>query len=480
MRPLFLIAVLVTVACAPQAVAPSQPTDRFYYPTALALAPDAGSGGVLYVASTNWDNRYLSGLLTAVDLDRIRGANDAGLPGFGAPFAGAPISYEQLNTAPTGTIGIDNLGGQAGTFPYKNGLRIFIPSRTLHDSLNVIDVEGTQMSCGVPLASDPRNCGANPALWLSKNRHNKSKTNLPAAPSVYGVAVAPAVDGGPDGDVYVTHLANGDSPAGSALDSVAYLVHLSALNPVLTDKSYVILPYGGGDSVALARRYAFISGRLSNTTLTTPDDLLRVIDRQFDTAVADAASPCLPDWPCLQSQYHAVEGRGLVLGPEYFDAVTLTTKQNLYLLTRGPDALLVISVTLSGSFPSIAMTRAVPLPAGPTSLAILPRTSGVDALKGNLIAITCTEANSMVFYDDNTGGVVGQIRGVGNLPYQMVAQPVGAGARFFVSSFGDGRVAVVDVPDLFKVSGGFVRGFIGKNQTCIVRNEDPICARVTP
>ena len=73
MRRLTLIAGLfVFTACPPQSLPNPPPLTQFYFPTGLVHADGAADGGdgYLYVASANFDKRYDTGSILAVDCAR--------------------------------------------------------------------------------------------------------------------------------------------------------------------------------------------------------------------------------------------------------------------------------------------------------------------------------------------------------------------------------------------------------------------------
>ncbi len=113
-----------------------------------------------------------------------------------------------------------------------------------------------------------------------------------------------------------------------------------------------------------------------------------------------------------------------------------------------------------------------PLPPGPTEPAsdfCGPR-AAVSPI-GDLVAITCPDSNTLAFYDDELGTVTAVLPNIGNLPFAMASsvRTVGVGSatqvlpgiRLFVTDFGSGQIAVVDVPDLLDASSAVVVAFIG-------------------
>jgi DNA-binding beta-propeller fold protein YncE len=64
-----------------------------------------------------------------------------------------------------------------------------------------------------------------------------------------------------------------------------------------------------------------------------------------------------------------------------------------------------------------------------------------------VVAVT-SSAGVVSIYDEEVGQVVAQVAGVGVQPYGITVDQRGNAARLFVSNFGDGRVAVIDLPSL--------------------------------
>jgi hypothetical protein len=96
------------------------------------------------------------------------------------------------------------------------------------------------------------------------------------------------------------------------------------------------------------------------------------------------------------------------------------------------------------------------------------------------VAITCYTDGSVVFYDDDLGQIVALIPGVGALPFAISVDGRGPDwARLYVSNFGDGRVAMIDVP-LTPLIGGEVFaprliGHLGEKQYCLINTDQSNC-----
>jgi DNA-binding beta-propeller fold protein YncE len=107
----------------------------------------------------------------------------------------------------------------------------------------------------------------------------------------------------------------------------------------------------------------------------------------------------------------------------------------------------------------------VSLPDSPNELVVLPR-----AGRSDLVAVVGVGNNTVAFYDDALGQVVGHIGAVGLQPFGIAADLKGPGARLYVSSYQDGRVVVIDVPDLDRPQDGRIVAYLGASQQCILLN----------
>jgi hypothetical protein len=205
--------------------------------------------------------------------------------------------------------------------------------------------------------------------------------------------------------------------------------------------------------VAVGARYAYVSGVTPQPLVASLEDtVIRLVDPQSRNVLS----------PSLRTQFQALEARGLLASPD---------EQRLYLITRTPDALVVLNILApTAQTPQLTIARVVPLPAGPIEMRQIPRSGG------DLLAITCETASALVFYDNDLGDLAGYVPGLGLQPVDLVADVRGSQARIYVSDEGDGRVAVVDVPDLSAPQGARLVAHVGRQQTCLVQPTDPSCA----
>ena len=84
------------------------------------------------------------------------------------------------------------------------------------------------------------------------------------------------------------------------------------------------------------------------------------------------------------------------------------------------------------------------LPEGASQMAVIPRED-----KRDLIAVSCTDSDFVVLYDDELGVTTAAI--IVDSPYGIAWSAMdegGGGARLFVASFAGQSVEIIDVPDL--------------------------------
>lgn len=479
---------LLGVACN-QDLKPRPPVEtRLYYPSGLAVVPATDGGlGWLYVASSNFDRRFDVGWLTAIDLSAVRtsepdGGRSLPLPGQavappidGGSDQGRPVQYTQLATSTANIVTIASFAGLATAD--DAGTRLFVPSRSEGDELAVMDITD-RGDGGVPLRcffSGGNDCTLD-ALQLATEQ-DPGNFGVPAAPQPYSVTLSPNFPdgGGVDDRIYVTHLRPASQPAGSINNLQNFLVtlHQADLDDAraawTTDGGYVVpdsafssIGRGASNSIVVTPQFLYVSGR-AKLASTDPDVLLRVVDRASD----------LIEFPQVQQVWASVDARGLQLRPD---------DNRLYLAVDNPAALLVMDIVVppgENPVPSFALVRAVPLPAGPNDVELLTRPGRTP-----LVVISCSVDGSLAFYDDDLGQIVALIPGLGAVPFGIAIDRRGDDwARLYVSNFGDGRVAVVDVPLSETVAGGRLAprlvGHVGPKQYCLLATDDRNCVDPT-
>ncbi len=450
------------------------PSGQFYFPSGImhvdsALSPE----GVLFVANANFDKRYSSGSVVGLNLSTI------GLPTFGDPVGPKGPVQLPLNVNDAGIVLITSFAGEMAALDLGSGrTRLFIPSRSEGMKLQAIDADPLAsptsqpvLHCSTPEGTSPSDCGTN-APSLSPKAFELSTAGVPRAPGPFGVTVRPracttscpvgtcqagrcmttnpAGVAEPYADVFVTHITQADSPLATGLLPRGYLIRLASQNPTVTESSFINIGVGATNSVVSGRRYVFTSGRGLNPT----GNLMRLVDPETinddgGTLVYSAG---------LEQSFRAIEARGIQLSSD---------ERRIYIAARIPDSLLVATIDdPSAVRPIIQVARSVPLPASPNEMRIIPRVGRSD-----LLVIACTGAQSIAIYDDEVGDLVAQVNGVGLSPFDVTVDLRGAGARLYVSDFDDGRIAVIDIPDLLRPQDARLVAHLGEQQLCLTQGQ---------
>lgn len=461
MRLLSIIPLCALLGCSGEPPLDTPPLGRFYFPTGIVHVADASGPGRLFVASSNFDKRYDVGAVTAVDLSAIEGL---ALPSYLDPMSSItapndrPVQTGALPVEDAQQVYISPFAGIMDVFLTPEGSpRLFVPTRSEGDYVYVIDAQGTNLSChGV---ADTREClvaeGTSSSAALSLTAQGLAardgevdgfEQGKPRAPEPYAATVAQPDPSQPP-LVYVTHLGQADSPVDSARNREAFLVKFSAAEPEITRDSFVPIGPASANSAVVGGRYIYVSGRRVGSLLPPA---LRLIDTRpgLEGQIVESQ---------LQAAFRIVEARDLAISED---------EQRVFLVGRSPDVLLVANVVgADTTVPQLRLVRSVPLPDNPDQIVLIPR----GGARGALVAITCAGANSVALYDDEIGQLATVVSGVGEQPYGIsVHRPAGAtGARLYVTNFGDGQVAVIDIPDVDKAYIAKVVAKIGPSQRCL-------------
>lgn len=451
-----MMAAVVLCACGAEDTLEAPPLERLYYPAGLSLvgATDADAG-TLYVASSNFDKRFDFGAVTAIALDDLAWpeVSEAGFstrrPPYLVPGPSAlgrpttPAAIEDLKVTEDNRVIIAPFAGIIDVHARADGShRIFVPTRAEGDNLYAVDANGAALTCMDP--GEGRTCNGmsltQPAEEAGSEGADGFVDGKPRAPEPYAAQIRKS-----DGRVFVTHLQQADSPISSQQNREAFLVELDAENPQVTASSFI--PIGPIPAVAVAptERFLWITGRRTRNVIPPA---LRFVDTSAKV-VAEAG---------VQQDFRIVEARSVVLHED-------ADVRRLFLVGRSPDTLLAFDLGDDLNAPNPVITQSVLLPDGPNDAKIIRRGPG----RGPLVAVTCTEANALAIYDDETGQLATVVLGVGQQPFSIAVDRLeGAkGARLYVSNFGDGRIAVIDIPDLDQPNDAFIAAHLGRSQECL-------------
>lgn len=434
------------VACQVQNAPRPHPRGRFYFPTGVVHQAAPSADGILFVANSNFDKRFDFGAVTAVRLSNVD--EGRGLPPIGAPVpAEGPRSILSLGVGEASQVEIESLAGEMEKFLLPSGAtRLFVPSRAEGAYLQAIDSVGDELFCqgsGEEGGARGTTCSLTaPSLTALE----KTKEAKPRAPAPIGVGISR------EGDVFVTHAKQADDPPESNKNLEAYVVTLDAEEPSVTAESFISLGAGAGSSVAVGQRYAFVSGRY----MSPAADLVRLVDRTQRGNVLHSR---------LEFDFLVADARGIALSAD---------ERRLYLLARSPDLLLVIDLQdPANDAPGLRVVSSVPIGAGPNQVKVIGRSG-----RGDLLAVTCSNSGSVVIYDAEAQAVTAQVFGVGDQPYGIAVDHRGSAARLYVTDFGDGRVAVIDLPDLSRSDDARLVAHLGATQTCYTDEKGEPCETV--
>ncbi len=453
MRPFLLCAAALLCAACSSFEEPLPPSGRFYFPTGIAFVRSppgsATDDGMLYVATSNFDKRYGAGKVTAIDLAALRTASP-GLPALAGSAGGGAVNLEDLSGAISDEVTIQSFAGEMTSYLLPDGgTRLFVPTRAEGSLLHSIDTVGGTLECVAGQgAKDCRQGSVSLSNWDPSERVAKPRAQEPI-----GVGISA------QGDVFVSHIQPADNPIGSGQEFESYLVRLHADNPqVINAASFTSIGSGGSNSVAVGKRYAYVTGRFNSPPL-------RLVDTR--RATDNVLISNLEGTPFMSESYNALDQRGVVLSSD---------ERRVYMATRLPDSLVVMDIDgPEREFPSLKVANAVAAPEGPNLIQLIERPG-----RGALVLMTCTAAGVLAIFDEDLGSIVAQVPAVGFQPYGLAVDRRGNAARVFVSNFGDGTVAVVDINDLLRPYEAHLVGRLGAPQTCIVRERDASCKEVAP
>ncbi|HZZ84673.1 MAG TPA: hypothetical protein VFE30_09060 [Anaeromyxobacteraceae bacterium] len=435
-----MVALLLAAACGEQVRQVAPPTDRFYFPTGIAVRTLANGKTAVLVASSNFDLNYDAingGTLIAIDPDA---SGDTRLD------PNAPLAV-------LGSARIGSMGGEVAVLDAEScpgwtppagvpAAQVLIPSRSL-DALYQVTLDETTGAV---------TCGAGCELPLDVSLHSDGS----ALADPYGVTLAcRQVDGTARFTAFVSYLRSASfdgfltevdltAPAAQTRIALGTNYSFSSAYDDLTGRLFVTSGFVGAGSAPL--RWVDLAGGYAVSSSSLYD-----VVRGSETRGIGLSNP------------RAGVDRRAYVALRIYDADTAAS------LGMRPSAdvagaLAVIQLTEEPwGEPSARVARVIPLDRGATQVKVLPPRTG----KGDLVAVTSPDDNSMTLYDDDSGNVArtfaldaGGNPELGKQPFGMAVEqrhgvtcagssaPLASCDRIYVGSFDRGFVSVVELdPD---------------------------------
>ncbi len=424
-----LLAACLLAGCAQSDLGTPPPKDGFYYPISVAALERPDSAPVLYVVSSNFDLRYNRGTVLAVDLAKL-GTISGRMPVNGAV------------DPDVGHVSIDHFGGEALLYTprIRTGTeqRLFVTSRYAQ-TLYALTVDGPKIAC----ADGGQDC-LGQGLKMEDPKDSNRRMMDP-----FGMAL--------DGeDLWVTHLHVADNPPETGENRVSYMARLNAER--FDSLELFNIGLAAAQGVARSPMGFYVAGR----TLTGNEGIQSMAVRfapmtQQGPVVTSTTPPSIQTEDIVTGETSIYEARGVALSSD---------RNRLFVTTRSPSGLMVIDVspqvpqdgTSEYTQPRNTILGFRLLPSGPSAMTVIPRPGQRD-----LVAVSCSGADTVALYDDDLGEISGLVSGIED-PYGMaqVALPGNAsGRRLFVVSFGNHTVDVVDIPDLARPRTARMVGQLG-------------------
>ena len=459
--------VLLLAGCPDSNRANAPPLDRLYFPVGIAHVDVAGSTeGVLFVANANTNKRYGTGSVVALPLDLI------GLPELSADAGpSAVLRLKDLKLNATQSVQIASFASEIAVQPVAaNEYRIYVPTRSegmrayqvaariVGTTPSISCVNGGQDCSGqgtsmTPTVFDGVDAGSQWALTPFGIAAANRTCGSPLECCPAGTTCARTCEAGRCldasgllfADVWVSYAPRG-ADVQSLLAGRPLIGHIARLDSddfMFKNENLISIGPGGSNSVAVAGSWVYVTGRILNPA----PNLLRLVNREG--VVLSTA---------LESLFRVSDSRSVTLSSD---------GQRLFIVGRVPDTLLVATITNANTVPTLNFVRGIPLCDAPNDAKVIPR-----AGRGDLVAVTCTAAGSVVLYDDDVGDLVAQLPGVGARPFGLAVDVRGNAARIFVSNHGDGRIAVIDVPSLDRPQAARIVATLGESEVCLTEGEN--------
>ncbi|PZR17491.1 MAG: hypothetical protein DI536_04025 [Archangium gephyra] len=470
-----LVLLALFSACEDPSLVTTPPLDRLYFPNGLSHLKVAGkTNGVLLVANANSNKLYGTGSVVALDLDAI-----TDLPPMGG--TGSIVKITELGSSERQSVAIASFASGVNVVEQEPGVRwrIYVPTRSERNRLYQVDLtfDGATPVLSCVGGGTGQNC-VDTGLSLTPREFEFSSTGVPRAPQPYAVAAqvrscttvaeccpsnAPDCgrscsagacvgrDSVPLSDLWVTHTQQADSPNGTNTNLRSYVVRIESDDFNVTADSFVPIGFGPSNSAVALGPWVYLTGRIAAPS----PNLLRMVSRDATTIVSTG----------LENSFRVSDSRALVLS---------SNKKRFYMVGRVPDTLLVTNLyNPESALPSVSFARAVPMIDAANEAQVISR-----AGMGDLVVVSGSSfVGSLAIYDDDLGDVATIINGIGSQPAYIAVDHRGTSARVYVSNFLDGRIAIIDIPDLARPQSARLVGHMGRQQGCLVTGQNsPQCA----
>ncbi len=509
------------VACSQSSTQQLPETWRFHFPTGMAIdtpyslgpQPAGTRAHFLYLAgNSNFDQAATRGVVMAVNLDGYgppaTGLVPPELAEDGGNWDGTPLHFPDVGDAGTvnpdgGFVYTDSLGGELRLAPTSaGGQRVVLASRGLN-TLGFIDVDpgGATLTCvNGDAGQDCLNENSSPTLVVPGSNGGNEILDVFALSYPVQPELSPGVFGPPelfvgnlrDISTAVTSVAGAPNPYTTTTSSTTTLTQAFVIQQSVDDPTCSLAQYVGDVPAAGVMGlpgpggvlYSILSGRFSGLS----DANIRVLT--LPSASCPAPNPIAGQLPVnaspptevidLSQILKETDGRGLALS---------TAQDRVFALSIGPDSLVILRI--DGRAPTSLIlhpSAVVPLPDGPSEMVVIPRALPDGTPIGDLLAVSCPGANVLAFYDDELGSVTAALSGVGDEPFAIVTAPrtlgTGPGAtllpgvRLFLTAFGSGQVAVVDLPDPLDATTARVIAMLGTYEDTTASPVNPLTNQI--
>jgi hypothetical protein len=515
-----LLGAALGAACT-QTAQPLPEISRFHFPTGMAIdtsyalgtQPPGTRAHFLYVAgNSNFDQAASRGVVMAVDLDGYGPASTGLMPPAlavdGGDWDGTPLQFPDVGDAGTmnldgGFVFTDSLGGEMRLSPTSaGGQRLVLASRG-QNTLGFIDVDpgGATLTCvDGDAGQDCLNPNSSPELIVPGSNGGNEILDVfalsyPVQMQLQGGGLGPPelfVGNLRNLSTAVSSVAGAPNPYTTTTSSSTTITQAFVIRQSVDDPTCNIAEYAGEVPAAgvmglqgpPGTLYSILTGRFSGLTdanirvLTLPPPSCPVPNPIADQLPVNAtpATQVID----LSQILKETDGRGLALS---------SSKDRVFALSIGPDSLVVLRI--DGTAPTsllIHPSSVVPLPNGPSEMVVIPRTAPNGSPVGDLVAVSCPGANVLAFYDDEIGSVTAALPGVGDEPFAVSTAPrtLGTGpsatllpgVRLFVTAFGSGQVAVVDLPDPLDATTARVIAMLGTFEDTTASPVNPLTNQI--